>query len=231
MRSSRESVHRPSAKVVARRGSRCVAVVGVSTVLVVSGCRGEASQPTPSSEASISSAPSSTRHPSTTSTTTAAPPPTAPFVTSNVAAPGPNEEEIIRRYLGYWDARYQAGREPVNPDYPLLREYATGRQLETLLTETRYRQQHGEAFRYPEPSISRRDVQVTSIEGEKASVYDCLVDDGIIYRIGTGEIINGEVGTQSVTADLVLVEGKWKVEAAHLIQNWAGVAGCALAGD
>lgn len=222
------SNHRSTAKLAAWRGSRCLAAAGVGAVLALAGCRSGEGEAMPSA-----SAPLSTQRSITTTTSTAPPttvPPTAPFVTSPNTAAGAAEQEIIESYIGYWDARYQAGREPVNPESPLLAEFATGRQLETVREETRYRQEHGQAFRYPEASLARRSVQVVSVAPERAEVIDCVIDDGVLYEIATGKVLNDELASQSLRAELWLVEGRWRVEAAFFIEQWAGVAGCALAG-
>ena len=44
-----------------------------------------------------------------------------------------------------------------------------------------------------------------------------------------GEVVNGEVNTHNVQAEMTRVDGVWKVSAARLLQRFEGVAGCALA--
>jgi hypothetical protein len=62
----------------------------------------------------------------------------------------------------------------------------------------------------------------------EATVQDCSVNDGVLYRVATGEIVDDSVVTNSVEAVLRLVDGSWKVESTRLLQKWEGVAGCAL---
>lgn len=141
------------------------------------------------------------------------------------------EEGVTDQYRAFWEARFEANSEPVNPDHPGLREYATGEQLENVLEETERNAREGRAFRLPENSQGRRSVQVVQIEGDTAVLQDCVVNDGVVYRVDTGEVIDDSVVTHSVEATMTLVDGDWKLERARLVQRWEGVAGCALSAD
>jgi hypothetical protein len=50
-----------------------------------------------------------------------------------------------------------------------------------------------------------------------------------VYRLATGEVVDGNVATHSVEGSLRFVDGHWKVSSTRLLQRWEGVAGCALA--
>ncbi len=141
------------------------------------------------------------------------------------------EEEIVDRYKAFWAARFEANQPPVNPDHPGLREYATGTQLENVTAETRRNLANGTAFDRPKESVARRQVRVVSINGDEATLQDCAVNDGIVYRPSTGEVLDDAVVTHSVEATMQQVGGVWKLEAARLLQSWEGVAGCALSDD
>ena len=156
---------------------------------------------------------------------------TRPTTTTTTEPEQTAEEEAVERYLAFWDARFEANSEPVNPDHPALREYATGEQLENVLEETRRNAREGRAFRRPENSQGRRSVRVVRIEGESAMLQDCVVNDGVVYRVDTGEVIDDSVVTHSVEATMARVDGEWKLESARLVQRWEGVAGCALSAD
>jgi hypothetical protein len=54
-----------------------------------------------------------------------------------------DEDDVTARYEAFWDARFAANEEPVDPDSPALREYATGAQLEKVIAETRRNQEAG----------------------------------------------------------------------------------------
>ena len=67
------------------------------------------------------------------------------------------------------------------------------------------------------------------IDGDRAVVQECVVSDGVVVRRDTGEVVNDEVNTHNVQAELTRVDGVWKVSSARLLQRFEGVAGCALA--
>lgn len=152
----------------------------------------------------------------------------APTSTSSSVASS-DESSVVDRYVAFWEARFDANTAPVDPDDPQLREYATGSQLEQVVDETTARRDDGLALRRPADSVSRRRVTVVSNDGRTASVQDCSVNDGIVYRVVTGEVVDDSVATLSIEAELERLDGKWKVASTRLIQQWEGIAGCALA--
>lgn len=139
------------------------------------------------------------------------------------------EAEIIARYEAFWDARFAANQPPANPDHPGLREYAIGAQLEEVLAETKGNQEDGVAFRRPPNSVYARRVKLISIDGDTARLYDCVTNDGIVYRVESDDIIDDAVATKSLEVVMRLVDGNWKLERTTLLQRWDGVSGCALA--
>ena len=188
------------------------------------GCSGDdgATPSTSTTEARRSSTTTETTGPASTieSTTT----------TSGSTPPGEStEEEIVARYIAFWDARFAANSGTPNPDDPALRDLATGAQLDAVIAETRANLENGLAFR---PAANPSDIQsvdVIQLEGDHAVVQECVVTDGVIYRRDTGEVVDGEVYTQNIRGELQHVNGAWRVSAARLIQQWEGVAGCAHA--
>lgn len=199
-----------------RQASRVVVAVVVLAALLLAGCgdddRSEASAPTTEAQATSSS--------SSTSTTAA---------TSTTEPVTSAEQEIIDRYVGYWEARFAANRGTPNPDDRALREYATGEQLQAVIAETRANLEQGLAFRRADDPHDFQQVTVVEVDGDRAVVQECVVSDGVIVRRDTGEVVNDEVATHNVRGELQRVDGVWRVSAARLIQQWEGVAGCALA--
>lgn len=169
---------------------------------------------------------------SSTTTATTGPASTSESTTSTSGSTPPGEsteEEIVARYIAYWDARFAANSGTPNPDDPALRDFATGAQLDAVIAETRANLENGLAFR---PAANPSDIQrvdVIQLEGDHAVVQECVVTDGVIYRRDTGEVVDGEVYTQNIRGELQYVDGAWRVSSARLIQQWEGVAGCAHA--
>lgn len=199
-----------------RRGWAVVA----SAALVLGACTGSDDQIAEPSSSTNSA-------PTTEATTTSASISTSP--SSNTDSAPAEDQEIIDRYLGFWDARLTANDEPPDPGDPALAEFATGPQLANVIDETRRRFEDGLALREAEPSRTSHDVAVITKTADRVELQDCFVNDGIVYRPDTGEVIDDSVVTRSVSADMVLVDGEWKLERATVVQQWEGIAGCALA--
>lgn len=199
-------------------GAIATGLVLAVTALLAPGCSGddEGSIPTTTSpRRTSSSAPDDS---TTTTSTTAAPEATT-------------EDEVANRYRAFWDARFEANEDPPDPEHPGLREYATGPQLDNVLAETSRNRDQGLAFRRPSSSVYERRVRVVRVDaaGGTAALQDCVTNDGIVYRVSTGEVLDDSVGTRSLEAVMRLVDGEWRVESTRVLQEWEGVAGCAVA--
>lgn len=201
-----------------------VIALAVLLCLSILGCSGD-------DGATSSTTTTESRRTSTTTEATTSTAPTESTTTTSGSAPSgqTDEEEIVARYIGYWDARFAANSGTPNPDDPALRDFATGAQLDAVIAETRRNLENGLAFR---PAANPSDIQrvnVIELEGDHAVVQECVVTDGVIYRRDTGEIVDGEVYTQNIRGELQRVDGVWRVSSARLVQQWEGVAGCAHA--
>ena len=155
---------------------------------------------------------------------------TTPATTGTTAATDP-VAVIVERYQAFWQVRFEANRDPVNPGDPRFAQYATGAQLENVTKETTQRRDQGLALRRPEPSITKRRVRDVKVSGDSATLRDCATNDGVVYRVSTGEVVDDSVATYNVEATMRLVDGSWKLAEAKVIQQWEGVAGCALSPD
>jgi hypothetical protein len=71
-------------------------------------------------------------------------------------------------------------------------------------------------------------VTVVSVDGDLAVVQECFVDDAVVYRRSTGEVVNDGVATHNVRGELRRANGVWRVSYTRLAQRWEGVDGCAL---
>lgn len=165
-----------------------------------------------------------------TSPTTATTGVTTSVISTDPSAPvDPDHQAIIDAYTGYWAARTAANTGTPNPQDPALAQFATGNQLEAVIAETQKNLDQGRAFQAaPNPANFRR-VTVASVEGDRAEVQECFVDDGQVIDRATGTVLDDSVSTQNVIGNLRFVDGSWKVSGSRLVQDWEGVAGCALA--
>ena len=169
------------------------------------------------------------------SSPTVEPPPSSSTFVTTAASTTPTTAdravEIVARYNRFWAVRFDANQVPPNPDAPALADYATGQQLEQVRAETRKNLQDRVAVRHASTSIRRSSAKVVDLAADEATVQECVVDDDVVYRYSTGEVINADVATHSVEATMQRVDGVWKLASARLLQRWEGVAGCALSGD
>lgn len=169
-----------------------------------------------------------------TAATPIPPPSTAVALPSTVPATTTTLDpttEVVARYRQFWDVRFDANRDPVNPADPRFVQLAVDPQLANVLTETRQRREQGLALRRPDPSVTQRRVKVVEMTTDAATLQDCATNDGIVYRVATGQVIDDSVVTRSVSATMRRVDGTWKLAEARVLQEWKGVAGCALSGE
>lgn len=199
---------------------RLAAVLLAGAVLAATACSGDGDSSSPSS---------STSSTSTTSTSTTTSEPTSTTATTDTtSSTGDEEAVILERYLEFWDVRFEANSEPVDPADPRLADLATDAQLTNVLEETQRRADQGLALRNPPNSVTERRPVVVSVNGAEATIQDCSINDTIVYRVSDGEIIDDSTVTRSVSANMRKVDGAWKLSSTSEIQKWEGVAGCAL---
>lgn len=163
--------------------------------------------------------------PTSTASTTITPPSSTNLTTSTTVDPA---GEVVARYKQFWEVRFEVSRNPVNPNDPRLAQFATGKQLDNVVTETRQRLDQGLAVRRPEPSASKNRVKVIEIASDTARLQDCATNDGIVYRVATGQVLDDGVVTRNVEATMRRVEGVWRLADTRVLQEWKGVSGCAL---
>lgn len=212
------------------RSLRWVASIVAAGVLLLVSCAGD-DDPLPTASADPPTTPTATTRPTTDSTgvtpSTTEDTPTTPSTSPSTSDASP-EQQIIDRYVGYWETRFAANRGTPDPDDPALAEYATGAQLDAVRAETRQNLEAGVAFRSRDDPADFRRVRVISVDGGQAVVQECFVDDGLVVQRDTGQVVNDTVATHNVRGELTRVDGRWRVARAELIQRWEGVAGCAL---
>jgi hypothetical protein len=137
-------------------------------------------------------------------------------------------EEAYRNYLKADDAAVAIP----DPASPLLSVYSTGPQLKAAVDALEKLRRDGLAARSVPNSIARHTIKVLSIDGDKARLTECSVDDGIVVHADTGkpayDYPPGSAATHLYTVDLVREAGNWKVSFINADQRWQGVAGCAV---
>lgn len=197
----------------------------IMTLTLLAGCSSDSGprmSATPGEASTSTTSSGSTSTVAINSTTTVTP--------SSLGTPA-TEADIAARYKEFWQVRAEANRDPVNPSDPRLPQLATGKQLDNVVTETRQHLDQGVAFRYPVPSVSTNRVRVVEVVGDSATLRDCATNDGIVYRVADGQVLDDSVVTRSVVATMLRVDGVWRLAEARVVQEWTGVAGCAQSPD
>ncbi|MFN2505461.1 MAG: hypothetical protein ABR540_14750 [Acidimicrobiales bacterium] len=149
-------------------------------------------------------------------------------------APKTEEEKIVEAVKNYYRVDDEAFQEPggPNPNHPLYPVYAAGPQLQAAVDAAAKAKAEGIASRQPANSITEQRVTVVSIDGDRARIRVCSIDDGIIIRSDTGkpayEYPPGYVVTALYTGEMVREGSAWKIWSLKREQRWEGVTGCAV---
>lgn len=145
--------------------------------------------------------------------------------------PKTDEEKIVENVKNYYRVDDEAFEGP-DPNHPLYSVYAAGPQLQAAVDAARKAQQQNLAGRKPPNSITEQRVTVVSIEGDRARIRVCDIDDGQIVRADTGkpayDYPPGFVVTALMTGEMIRESGTWKVWSLKQEQRWEGLAGCAI---
>lgn len=207
--------------------------------LAVSGCSSSGSD-TPQlgaeSTTSTATATSTTRPstttslPSSTSTTSTTRPPAVQPSTSSSSPPTAQTVELLLagRVRAFFDTREAANAAPApNPDFPQLPDVATGEALQSVRDETTRRRDQGQAIRDGAQNLAAIRVGFVTVTGTTATVAACSIDDGVIFDVASGRIVNDAVYTHNYRIDLEQSGDIWRVSRIVRIQQWDGRAGCA----
>lgn len=137
------------------------------------------------------------------------PPPSSPSPLEPTPAPGTPQGEALEAYKQLLAAMAQASLTS-NPDFPLLAEYAMGEALASVRYTLTVNRDNGLTAKGP----LRLAPQVESVSPDRALVRikDCL-DDSQWLRYRQDGSLKDSIpgGRRSTTAEVVSVDGAWKV--------------------
>jgi hypothetical protein len=159
---------------------------------------------------------------------TSAPPPDGSSPVIDTAAERERtEQEVLGAYLAGWEAKHRSN-DPPDPEFPALGETHTGPALEQVIVNRKAFLVSGRVGRFPADSVANREAEVVSVEANEATVRDCSVDDSQIVIAATGEVVNDLVATALFEGSMVVDDGRWKLRSLRVVDEWDGVAGCAV---
>lgn len=192
----------------------CVATLSIALVLMAGSC----------GDPDSISAPPTSEPPSSSMTTTSAVSSSSTTATSLV----PLDAIVFTSYKSALDAFNHALADPPNPDDPLLAQTMVDPMLGQAMKLAGEWRGFGQAGKAPPDSVRRITLISSDVDGDRATIEACSVDDGIVYEPATGTVLNDKVTTAHDRATLTLVDGIWKLATREQVEKWEGVAGCAL---
>ena len=83
--------------------------------------------------------------------------------------------------------------------------------MQSIRDETTGRRDQGQAIRASTANVARVRVGFVTVTGTTATVAACSVDDGVIFEVASGRVVNDSVITHNYRIDLEQVGGVWKV--------------------
>jgi hypothetical protein len=144
--------------------------------------------------------------------------------TAATVAPGAAVEAAYRQAMAAFD---EATAGAADPNYPALVATMADPALSAVRNTVAAWSGFGQALRYPEASQHRIAILDTALDGDTAVLEVCTVDDGILYEVTGGRILNDSVSTTLARATLVWTDQRWRLSEREPLERWEGVGGCA----
>lgn len=130
-------------------------------------------------------------------------------------------------YFAYEEAYLAAAADPVDPQHPELQALITDDQRIYLNGKLGSDLAAGEAVRPAEPSQFSSEVLSSTLQADgSVLLVVCRVDDRVVYKVATGEVVNDAVATSTVDTVMVNDSGAWKVSSTTAVARTPGVASC-----
>jgi len=149
--------------------------------------------------------------------------------TTTVPAPTDVEQAVLAAYQEFWRVWLRANNPP-NPDYPDLARFYTASQLQGARASIAGHKARGELVVLPPNSKYSHHASAQVLgDGTKATIADCAIDDSIVEKTGTAEVINDDLVAQLVAAEMTLTESGWKVSSITFLKDWPGETECHVA--
>jgi hypothetical protein len=151
----------------------------------------------------------------------------APATTTTLDDETQKEEAATAAYLAFYDAYRAATANPVNPQEPEVQALMTGDHKAMVTRNLEDRRARGQAVRHPENTRSTHTVRSAELRADgSVEIFDCEVDDAIVYDVSSGAVVDDEVVTNLVTGTVVQEGGRWKTAYINVLRSWPGVTEC-----
>lgn len=155
---------------------------------------------------------SATTRPTTTATTT----------------PQQADEAAVRKLAQDWRSASSRLLDKPDPVSPLLDRYLVGELRRTWVVYLRDLIARQVGTRLPANSRTSNRIVSVAVDGQRATIRQCEVDDGILFDLRTGKTLDDSVSTSDITTVAQKSREGWRL-ASETATETAGVSGCALA--
>lgn len=185
---------------------RSAVAVVVVVGLVVAGCGGGSDDE-----------PASTNKPTTTRPTT------SPTTQDQQAA---DEKELRKLAEDWYEVRVGLLAAP-ELDLQVLSTYLIGKYESTFRRTLTKRHADGFVSKEDPAERARHATESVRIEGDVASIVECIVDANQTVRVDTGAVVNDSVETVRLDVTAERTPRGWRLSDAVQVERWEGVTGCA----
>jgi hypothetical protein len=130
-------------------------------------------------------------------------------ITTSTAALSP-EDEVLAAVDGYWRTYFEAN-DPPDPNHPGFDRYFTGEAKAKSVANTQDRVESGRSIRSGPDGAFSATSRIMSVDGDRAQVAACVVDDSITVDTRTGQVLNDSTYTFRFILVVDVVSESWKV--------------------
>ena len=148
--------------------------------------------------------------PTTTASTSTTAAPTTSTAPTSLAPGSPEDKAAVLKVIDrYWE-EIRSALDPPDPERPALMALLDGdARIRTHLHIRQFRD-NGQYARRRSPGPNPHRSSSPEITDDKAVVYECRLDDAIVYK-SDGSVLNDEVGQEKYRTLLVRKGGSWLI--------------------
>ena len=135
------------------------------------------------------------------------------------------QQEVEAAYQRILDEFLQQLTKP-NPDAVDLRDYIHPYREFVLETHLAFQTAGQVSAKGPSGSWPRHQFISTEVDGDRAIVTACTLDDSRVIEAETGKILDDDITTKLTVARLVRIDDHWRMANNTLKEQWQDDQGC-----
>jgi hypothetical protein len=133
------------------------------------------------------------------------------------------EAEVEAAYLAFWDMAVRLAGSP-NPDDPEIAQRASGDALADLVDGLHALRTANQ--RTDSGPTTGHDVLAVEVDGDRAHLDDCAVDESRLVDVDTGETKVEATTTTRWAVTAIRRDGRWLVDQFERTDAWEGAVAC-----